>query len=86
VYIVQDVARAEEARCDHVMHFELAVRELLSIGCCNCTANSVKRISVADYGTRLRLRILGMISNHVILLYLLCSWGYIVPFRVHFVV
>jgi len=32
VYIVQDVARAEEARLDHVMHFELAVSELLSIG------------------------------------------------------
>jgi len=29
---VQDVARAEEARLDHVMHFELAVSELLSIG------------------------------------------------------
>ena len=33
VYIVQDVARAEEARHDHMMHFELAVSELLSIGC-----------------------------------------------------
>jgi len=41
VYTVQDVARAKEARRDHVVHFELAVSELLSIGCCNCTAKSV---------------------------------------------
>ena len=54
MYIVQDVARAEETRCDHLMHFELAVSELLNIGCCNCTAKSVYGISVVvDLGTRL---------------------------------
>ena len=29
MYIVQDVARAEEARHDHMMHFELAVSKVL---------------------------------------------------------
>ena len=48
VYVVQDVARAEEARCDHVMHFELAVSELLSIGCCNMHC----KVSLANFGSR----------------------------------
>ena len=60
----EDVARAEEARRDHVMHFELAVSELLSIGCCNCTAKSVKWISVvADLDTRLCLGAVCLIEQ-----------------------